>query len=443
MSSKNLTILGVAVLSRHPYVVWLERYTLAVTIPNETIVRLAAAIGIGMLIGAERERRKGTGRGRGAAGVRTFTLAALAGALTNFLNSEALLVVIAAGAIAFSALAYHRSSKEDPGLTSEFALVVAVLLGAMAMQAPLPAAGLGVVTTVLLASRGALHRAFRNLLSEQEAHDALVFLATALVVLPLAPNKEMGPFGAFNPRRISELVVLVMGISSVSHIALRAAGARLGLALAGFLGGFVSASATIGSMGGRAKQDAAMRNPAVSGAVLATVATVIQMFAVLALSNLETCRAVVVPLLFAGIAAVGYSVVFIVRSSKSSASPEPNLGRVFDVRLAVVFAITISAALFLCGLLDRFYGDRGLLLGAALSGFADTHATAISIASLVTAGKIKADAAVIPILVGFTTNTATKAIVAISLGGRQFALRILPGLLLVVTAAFFGLLIAK
>jgi uncharacterized membrane protein YhiD involved in acid resistance len=59
-------------------------------------IRLVAAIGIGLLIGVERERKKGSGLRRGAAGVRTFALAAFAGALSGYLNSGALLVTVAA-----------------------------------------------------------------------------------------------------------------------------------------------------------------------------------------------------------------------------------------------------------------------------------------------------------------------------------------------------------
>jgi uncharacterized membrane protein YhiD involved in acid resistance len=103
-------------------------------------IRLAVAIGIGSLIGAERERRKGSGSYRGAAGVRTFALAAFAGALSSYLQSEALLVVVAAGAVLFSALAYRHTSQKDPGLTTEFALIVTVLLGASTIQNPLLAA---------------------------------------------------------------------------------------------------------------------------------------------------------------------------------------------------------------------------------------------------------------------------------------------------------------
>lgn len=48
---------------------------------TEAVAALAVALGIGLLLGAERDRRKGEGLQREAAGVRTFTLVALAGSL--------------------------------------------------------------------------------------------------------------------------------------------------------------------------------------------------------------------------------------------------------------------------------------------------------------------------------------------------------------------------
>jgi uncharacterized membrane protein (DUF4010 family) len=406
---------------------------------DPSAIRLVVAIGIGLLIGAERERRKGGGPRRGPAGVRTFALAAFAGALSCYLRSEVLLVLVAGAAVIFSALAYRNAARRDPGLTTEFALIVSVLLGALTMQKPLLAAGLSVVTTILLAARERLHRVLRDLLSHREAEDALVFLAATLVILPLAPDRTLGPFNAFNPRKIWELVVLVMAIGATSHIALRAFGARLGLALAGFVGGFVSASATIGSMSNRANRNPELGGSATSGAVLATVATVVQLFLVLLVTSGPTCHALALPLLFAGIAAIGYALFFVTRSSQAPSTNEAISGRAFDLRLAFLFAGTISVILFLCAALNEHYGSRGVLVGAALSGFADTHATAISIASLVRAGRLAPETAVGPILLGFTTNTLTKAIVAFSVGGSRFGLKLLPGLVLVVAAAFVGM----
>ena len=344
-----------------------------------------------------------------------------------------------AGDVLLSTIAYRRTARKDPGLTMEFALLVTVLLGALTMQNPLLGTGMSVATTILLASRGRLHRTVKNLLSEQEAHDALVFLAATLVILPLAPNRDLGPLGVLNIRKIWELVVLVMAVGAASYIALRALGPRLGLALAGFVGGFISASATIGSMGNRAKRSSELGSPAASGAILATVATVIQMFLVLLVTNVATYRAAAMPLLFAGVAAIGYALIFIALSPKASTPNEPAVGRAFDLRLALLFALTITAILFLCAFLNQRYGNRSLYLGAALSGFADTHATAISIASLVSAGKLAPQSAISPILLGFTTNTLTKVVVAFTAGGYRFGLRILPGLIAVVLVAFLGM----
>ena len=408
-------------------------------IPTNAPISLAIAIGIGLLIGAERERRKGTGSGRSAAGVRTFALAALAGALSGYLQSEALLVAMAFAAVLFAALAYRQTAREDPGLTTEFALLVTVLLGALTMKSPLLAAGLAVITTILLASRERLHSALKQLLSKQEAHDALVFLAASLVILPLAPNRELGPFHAFNPRKIWELVVLVIAVGGLSHIALRALGARLGLALAGFVGGFISASATIGSMGNRVKRSPELANAAASGATLATVATVVQMFLVLLVTNASTFRAMTRPLLCAGVVAVGYALIFFLVSSTKMAELDPTAGTAFDLRFAVVFAFTISISLFLLAFLNQRFGSRGLLVGSAVAGFADTHATAISIASLVSSGKLGAESAVLPTLLGFATNTLTKIVVAFSVGGYRYGLKILFGLVAVVLAAFLGM----
>jgi hypothetical protein len=274
------------------------------------LLGLGVALGIGLLIGAERERRKGLGPLRSAAGVRTFALASLGGALCLILGGELLLVAAVLGAFAFSAISYARSRAADPGLTSEFALVVAVLLGALAIRQPALAAGLGVVTTVLLASRDLLHRWLRDLLTEQEAHDAVLFLAAALIILPLTPDRTIGPMGIFEPRKLWELVVLVLAIAGTGHIATRAFGWRYGLPLAGLLGGFVSATATIGSMGASARSDPKLLRPALAGALFANIATVLQMAILLFIISRPLLSRLAWPLVFAAFAALACALAY-------------------------------------------------------------------------------------------------------------------------------------
>ena len=116
------------------------------------LLNLAVALGIGLLIGAERERRKGQGPARAPAGIRTFSVVSLAGAISVMVGGALVLAVTVAGVAALTAVAYFRSRDEDPGLTTEIALVLTALLGGLAMQQPALAAGIAVALAALLAA---------------------------------------------------------------------------------------------------------------------------------------------------------------------------------------------------------------------------------------------------------------------------------------------------
>ena len=403
---------------------------------------LAVALGIGLMLGLERERHKGEGPEREAAGVRTFALAALLGGLSAEVGGVAVLAV-AGSFIALAALiAYAQRRHDDPGLTTEVAMMTAFLLGALTGSDAALAAGLAVVVTAVLAAREPLHRFVNESLSPREMHDGLVFAAAALVILPLVPDREMGPYGVFNPFAIWRLVVLVMAISAAGYIGLRLLGPRLGLALAGFAGGFVSSAATIGAMGARALAEPRLMRPAVAGAVLSSVATVIQLAIVVGATSPAALRELALPLILAGAAAAAYAAVVSLRALRGEAPASVERGRAFDLKTAVVFAATVAVVLVVSAALSDRLGTAGLVLGAGVAGFADAHAAAISVAALVVAGKIPPGEAVVPILAALSANTVTKAALAVVAGRWRYALQVWPGLLLVLAGAWAGALIA-
>lgn len=401
-------------------------------------LRLGVSLAIGLLIGLERERRKSEGPDRAPAGIRTFALVSLTGGICMLLPGQAALAVSAVFIGGLAALGYWRSRSEDPGITTEVALLVAFLLGALAIIRPELASGVAVTVTVLLASRTRLHLFVRKVLSEQEVQDLLLFATAALVVLPLTPDRAIDPFGVLNPRTIWRLVVLVMAIGGVSYVALRALGPRFGLPMAGFASGFVSSAATIAAMGARAKSDPALCRAAAAGAVFSTVATIVQMAVVLFAVRIEVLRAMAWPLLFAGTVAVLYGGFVALRAAPSDASDFVRPGRVFDLRTALLLALVLTFALVVSAMMTNWLGQRGLILASALGGFADAHAAGVSAASLVVAGRITAQEAVLPILVGLSTNSLTKIFVAATTGTPTFALETIPGIVLVQLAAWAG-----
>lgn len=403
------------------------------------ILKLIVALGIGLLIGVERERRKGEGPSRSFAGIRTFTLTSLAGATSLIVGGEILLATATAGIAVLAAAAYWLGRGDDPGLTTEVALVLTTILGGLSMQQPELAGGLAVAVAVLLAARSPLHHFIRSVLTDDEMQDALIFAAATLVVLPLVPERQIGPYGSLNPRSIWILVILIMAISGGGYIAVRTVGARFGLPITGLASGFISSTATIGAMGARVVCVKALLPAAVAGAVLSTVATIVQMAIVLAATSLATLRKLSIPLVCAGVAAAVYGTIFTAWALRQKTEHQRQGGRAFSIRTAIAFALTLAGILIASAALRDWFGETGVILATALAGFVDTHAAAISAASLVASGKLQARDAIVPILAGLSTNTISKIFFAAS-GGRPFAFRVIPGLIVVALAAWAGAL---
>jgi uncharacterized membrane protein (DUF4010 family) len=190
------------------------------------------ALGAGLLIGVERERRKSAEK-PGGHGIRSFALAALAGAASEVIGGIPLLAAATAGVAILAAVSHPRDGSATLGITTDAALMVTVLIGAYAMSAPTFAAALAVTVTILLTAREEIHRFVRKAISDVELDDLLILAAAALVVLPLLPDRYVGPFDAVNPRTVWRIVVLIMAIQAAGYVAVRLLGPRFGLPLAG------------------------------------------------------------------------------------------------------------------------------------------------------------------------------------------------------------------
>lgn len=182
-----------------------------------------------------------------------------------------------------------------------------------------------------------------------------------------------------------------------------------------------------------------MARPAVAGAVLSTVATIAQLSAVLAATSETTLYLLRIPLLAAGTTALAYGGLLTFVTIRRPIAETARRERAFSLRASLLLAGIIAAVLFVTGALNHWVGERGGLLTAAIAGFADTHSPAFAVASLVAAGKLAASESAMPVLAALTTNTISKVVVAIWSGGWKFAAWVVPGLVLVVAAAWCGL----
>ncbi len=410
----------------------------SIQLTGQPILDYGIALGIGLLIGAERERQKGSGPTRSSMGIRTFATAALLGAVSFSLGGTTLLAVIALAIAGLTAIAFWLSQEQDPGLTTEAALLLTLLLGGLAMREPAIAAGVSVILTILLTARSVLHHFVSTILTDIELNDSLILAAAALVLLPLAPDQYMGPFNALNPRTIWIIVILIMSISATGYLSLRIMGARIGLPITGLASGFVSSAATISAMGARAAKTSTLLWGAVAGAVLSTVATIVQMTVVLAATNQATLSVLWLSLACAGVTATAYGVIFTLIALRQKVPKAVDLGQPVSIKTALLFAATVSSVMLLTAALQQWLGKEGVIAAAAIAGFVDTHSAAVAVASQVATRKINANEAVLPILASLTTNTITKAVLAVLSGNWRFVGAVIPGLILVIVSAWIG-----
>lgn len=387
-----------------------------------TLLPWAAALGAGLLIGMERERSQPP---ESPAGLRSFVLAALTGATAAILGPLALATVVAAFAL-LALSGYLQTRKADPGLTTEFALLLTVLIGALAQQAPGWAAGLGVVVAAVLAAKSTLHGFVRTVLTAAEMHAALMLAAAALVVLPLLPDQKIAWLAGLNLHTLWLLAVLVMAIESLGHIATRALGSRRGLALTGLAGGFVSSTATIASMAQRARAQPGLHPDCLRAALLSNLATSLGIGALLALI-LPGLLAALLPALGSYSAAVVLLVGALwrrragVAGAQESTSQQDAQQRPFQPLRALVFASTLVVVLLLAEAARGRLGSAGAVMTAGLAGFADVHAATASAAQLAAGGGLTVAQAQFAVALALTTNALSKMVAGFAGAQIRFA----------------------
>lgn len=400
--------------------------------------KLAVALAIGLVVGAERERRNTEGPPT-IAGVRTFALVGLLGGIAALLGSTALLVAVALVVGGFATVGYYLANRSDPGLTTEAALVLTYCLGAFADHEPKIALAAGLATATLLAFRTQMHSAVRSVLSDEELRDALLFGVAALVILPLVPNRAIDPLGVINPFTLWRLVVVLMAMSGAGYIAQRAIGPRYGLALAGFGSGFVSSSATIAAMGARAREEPELQRPAVAGAAASTVATFVQLAILVGAASPRLLLALAWPLSSGGVAALVYAAAQTWRARR--AEVHAIKGHAFKLSTALLFGLLVTGVAFVSAAVARWLGAAGGVVAAAVAGFADAHASSAAVATLAATDRLGETAALIGVLLALTTNTLTKAFLAATSGPRGYSMRVIAGLVIVLIAAWTAALV--
>ncbi|HEX5801893.1 MAG TPA: MgtC/SapB family protein [Azospira sp.] len=404
----------------------------------EFIRAFLLSLGIGMLMGIERERNPAS-----RAGLRTFTLVCLLGTVgallaertgSPWLLAAALLVV---GAMMIAA--YQRQpDASDPGTTSVVALLLAFCYGAMVWYGyQTLVVMLAILTTVLLYFKAELQSVSQRL-TRRDITSVLQFGVLSLVILPILPDRNFGPYDTLNPYQVWWMVVLVSGLGLTGYAALRLIGQRYGAPLLGIFGGLASSTATTLVFSRHARDSATLKRLCLVVILTANVVILIRLAGVAAIVQPEILPALL-PLLGGGLLA---GAVFVAwgwyRLGDGSQLPELDLRNPTELGTALTFGAIYAVVLVLSAALTEQAGKYGLYAVAFVSGLTDVDAIVLSSLRLFGQGKLAAAETSTAILIAILANLLFKLGIVAGVAGRALALRIVAGFAAIAGGCLLG-----
>ena len=404
-----------------------------------SLPRYVVALAIGLLMGLERERNPAA-----KAGLRTFALTALMGVLAAHLATViAAPWLIAVGLLLVGAMmiaAYLRDPQPngDPGTTTVAALMLCYSLGVLVWHNEIQlAVMLGIAATMLLYFKPEL-RGLSQHLSRRDLLSVLQFAVLSLIILPLVPNRNYGPYGALNPYQIWWMVVLIAGVGLAGYAALRLVGQQRGAVMLGLLGGLVSSTATTLSFSRHARASSEMMPIAVIVIVLANLVVLVRL-GVLAAVLAPGVLPHLLPVLIGGLAVGGLGATYGVhRLQPQGEMPALAMVNPTELRTALGFGLMYAMVLLASAWLSDWLGTRGLYAVALVSGLTDVDAITLSSLRLHNLDKLSVTVVVNVITLATLANLLFKSALTLVIGGWHMARHAMAGM----GAVALGLLLA-
>jgi uncharacterized membrane protein (DUF4010 family) len=379
------------------------------------------ALALGALVGLEREYARYRKRGNDYAGIRTFPLIALFGALSAYLGvliSPWILIVgiILTGILII--LAYYNiagHSRHHSGATSEVAGFLVFFLGVLSYYGEITLAIiLAIIITIILYARSMLHH-FAKKIKPLEMADTLKFAVIAFVILPLLPNQGYGPLEMFNPYIIWLMVVFISGIGFAGYVLMKWFGER-GITIAGILGGLVSSTAVTSSFAVRSKKETKIYRTLVLGVILANTIMFVRILIEVFVINKELLWKLILPISILILICAIFS--YLLWRKAKEAKGKVELSSPFTLGPALKFGVFFAVILALVKVADVYLSSKGVYLVSFISGFADVDAITVSLSQL-SKTSLSLDIARNGILLAALTNVGVKGGIAYIFGDRK------------------------
>lgn len=402
--------------------------------------KLAAALGIGLIIGMQRENAYADSATRHPAGVRTFSVISLCGALAAFLSD--LMHTVAPFITGFavvglllvaSHVAHGFVNKEEDGLTTSASLIMVYFLGALCWyNRLLESCILMIVLLWLLALKKQLHE-FASKISKEDVIATVKFAVISLMILPFLPNQAYGPVGleVLNPHTIWLFVVFISGIGFVGYVLIKLVGPGKGIWLTGLLGGLASSTALTLNLVGRSRDNEDYAGNFTVGIVLSWAVMYIRLYLICAVLVPDLAKPLALPLLLPAAPALFYALYLKVREGRNHTEKGSTFNNPFNLLPAIKFGLIFTVVMFVANAARVYLGSSALMACSFLGGAAEMDAVAFSLLDMSVKASLPVRELVLALLFASIANTLTKGGLVFFLGAKSMRRPIVPATVLI------------
>lgn len=413
--------------------------------------RLAAAIGIGLIIGMQREHTYYDQSDRHPAGVRTFTLVGLAGAMAALLSDQmggvapfvtgfvVVGMLLMAMHISF-AIGRKRSDTSvegapvgGDGITTSVSVVIVYLLGGVCWYGRLlESCVIMVVLLWVLSAKEQLH-AFAQKLSKEDILATVKFAVISALILPFLPSQAYGPPGleVLNPHTIWLFVVFISGIGFVGYVLIKLVGPGKGIWLTGLLGGLASSTALTLNLAGRSRENEDYASDFTLGIVLSWAVMYVRLYLICIFLSGALARPLMAPLLLPVVPALSYALYLKVKEFRDHRQKSADFTNPFKLLPAIKFGIVFTCVMFVANAARVYLGSGALLACSFLGGAAEMDAVAFSVIDMNLKSGLAVRELVLALLFASLANTLTKGILVCVLGAKAMRRPIIPAVALI------------
>jgi len=415
----------------------------------DVVKSLIVAILLGFAIGMQRSMTYIYKGEQTFAGSRTFALIALAGYLSGWLQHYIsgfipVSMAVFGFLVGVSYFMKVQTSKKW-GMTTQVAAIVTFILGLM-IRFGLEnyAVFIGVLMIILLEIKPRL-RKIESHISATDTNAVVLLLAMSFVVLPVLPDKMIGPYNLFNPYKTWLMAVIIAGISFVGYVAIKVLGQKHGVFLTGAAGGLISSTAVSISLSEMFQKRFDLLNNYAGGIAIACTFMYLRVLFEAFVIHPQLALRLAPAYLGAAVSGLLFSYYLYIHAKsaqiniESSAIAKNPLQLSEAIKFGILFGIIYGAIAFV----QTRYGNIGVYIVSLFSGITDVDAITLSLSQLSVDKKLAETAAMNGIVIASVTNSIVKLGIVYWIGGVKLGWRLAQFFALTLGVMVAGLLLSE